>query len=179
MCITYLGNFQQAATSLPAQTLFPKLIQCQQCRLAHNLLEVPQVSLRCGSTETHHYQLTLQCLFHLTVGCLMGEEGLCMPLEWVTEPCTRKHKHLQLGDPEAAHKPSCASLSPEPSPGPLLMRGSRVRETLEGTEKWLQRVDTSGSAWREDRYRNRVLTDTQHQGLMLYPHVDNFKFFSI
>lgn len=28
--------------------------------------------------------------------------------------------------------------------------------TVEETEKWLQRVDSSGDAWKEDRYRNGI-----------------------
>ena len=52
-----------------------------------------------------------------------------------------------------------------------------MRETtLEGTEKWLQKVDTPGSACREQRYRNGVFINTQRWDFILHPLVDNFQF---
>lgn len=52
-----------------------------------------------------------------------------------------------------------------------------MRETtLEGTERWLQKVDTPGSACREQRYGNGVFINTQRWDFMLHPGVDNFQF---
>lgn len=110
VCVVHQGNFQQEAKSPPAQTLFPKLVQCQQCHLVCILFEVPQVSLMCGSVGNHS-KLALWCRFHPTVGCLMGEEGLDMLSGWSRIGVPWKHKHPQLRDPEAGYGPSYALLA--------------------------------------------------------------------
>lgn len=41
------------------------------------LFVAPRASLPCSSAENGHHRHTLQCLFLLTVGFPVGEEGLC------------------------------------------------------------------------------------------------------
>lgn len=131
----------------------------------------------CGCAENYHYLAHIIMPFSSDCWLPDGGRGFVSAFG-VRHVSVHWEAHASKVWPRAGRRPQAHGtwLSPAPSPSELLRTGGSVRETRESTEKWAQEGRPVGVLEGRTSCGNKVLYNTRHQGLALYPHVPDFKF---